>query len=148
MERYEPSRTPVETGTLDRMEVAEHNDGPGPFDVARACDAGPRIDQATASLRGAVEALRMVPAPLPSELSECFGALGELLRRVDHTFATMASIYELFPVDRLRDDRGGDPPVTLELVTEALDDLRRHLSDSDSALQRGHTSAARLASLD
>jgi hypothetical protein len=102
------------------------------------------VDQATTELKAAVEALRDSTTPMPADLGDVFGALGEHLRRLDHLTSTLASSYDRLPAE-LRCDNGDDPSSTMNMLLLRVKDIRMHLDRADQALQDAHNLAARIA---
>jgi hypothetical protein len=102
------------------------------------------VDYATADLMAAVEALLDTSEVMPADLSEVFGSLGELLRRVDHLAATLDASYDRLPAG-LRCDNGNDPTETITMLHLRIGDIRVHIDHADHALREAHNLAARLA---
>jgi hypothetical protein len=102
------------------------------------------VDDATTDVKAAVEALRDTTEPMPADLGDVFGALGEHLRRLDHLAATLAGAYDRLPAE-LRCDNGDDPSTTIAMLLLRVEDIRMHLDRADQALQDAHNLAARIA---
>lgn len=102
------------------------------------------VDDATEDIAFAVHALRDETAPMPADLSEVFGALGQHLNRLDHLAATLGATYDRLP-DGLRCDNGADPFTTVREVLLGIDDIRMHIDRAGQALLGVHNHAARIA---